>query len=163
MARYYRNIVGSLLWLTLASRPDAQFAVTRLTRCMKTPTAAALVAAKRLLRYFKGTAGLPLVYDGNVPFTLAGQCDASWGNDLATRRSYSGFFFSVCGGAISWTSKLQRAVSLSTVESEYLTYSEACKEALWLRKLCHFMKVPCTSPTTILNDNNGENPIERLL
>jgi len=159
-SKLYREIVGSLLWLAKATRPDVQFSVTRLTRFMQQPTCAALVAAKRVLRFLKGTADRALEY-GARDFRLAAQCDSSWGNDLDTRRSFAGYFFAVNGGAISWRSHLQPTVALSTVEAEYMTYSEVTKEAIWLRALCAFLGAPCSEPTDVHNDNAGALSLSR--
>jgi len=159
-ATFYRNIVGALLFLSLASRPDIEYAVIRMTQHMKKPNAQAMQAAKRCLRYLKGTTDVGLVYSGST-MELVGQCDASWGNDLDTRRSMSGFFFSINGGAISWRARLQRTVALSTVEAEYMTYSEVTKEALWLRQLFKFLGIDIVGPTSIFNDNNGALRLSR--
>lgn len=158
--KLYREIVGSLLWLALATRPDVQFAVTKLTRFMKNPTKKAYVASKRILRYLKGTLDKGLVYGGQ-DLKLVAECDASWGNDVDTRRSFAGYFFSINGGAISWRSKLQPTVALSTVEAEYMSYSEVTKEAIWLRKMCSFLGVPCSEPTDVYNDNTGALKLSR--
>jgi hypothetical protein len=67
--------------------------------------------------------------------TLSVFCDSDWGGDTATRKSTSGYIFCMAGGAISWSSKRQAVVSLSSTESEYVGLSLAAKEAVWLRRL----------------------------
>ena len=160
-AKWYRELVGSLLWLAKATRPDIQFAVTKLTRFMRQPNRSALVAAKRVLRFLKGSADHALEYGGGHDLCLSAQCDSSWGNDADTRRSFAGYFFAVNGGAISWRAHLQPTVALSTVEAEYMTYSEVTKEAIWLRHVCEFLGVPCLEPTDVYNDNAGALKLSR--
>ena len=140
-ASVYRSMVGSLLWVAMGTRPDIAFATTVLTRYLKTPTQAALTAAKRVLRYLKGAPGLSLVYNG-APGRLVGQTDSSWANCADTRRSYSGYLFSMSNGAaISWSSRLQRTVALSSTEAEYISCAESAKEAVWLRSLVQSLGV----------------------
>jgi len=161
----YRSLVGAVLWVAVATRVDIQMAVSLLTQHVHQPTSRALTAAKRVLRFLKATQNECLTFQG-AKLQLVGQCDASWGNDRPSRRSYHGFVFSLNGGAISWSAKLQPIVALSTVEAEYIALCAAAQEAIWLRKLCNFLRVPVDSatPTVISQDNEGarqltENPV----
>ena len=154
-ASLYRTMVGALLWLALGSRPDIAFAVSTLTRHMKSPTDRAMTAAKRVLRYLSGNTDASLHYNSN-PCRLVGESDSSWANDLDSRRSFAGYIFSFSnGGAISWSSRLQRCVALSSTEAEYIGCCESGKEAVWLRKLANDLGVDTSEPTLIRQDNDG--------
>ena len=91
-------------------------------------------AAKRTLRYLKGTRDLKLSFeaDGKEGTTLIGYCDANWGNDTFTRKSTTGYLFQLCGGLITWSCKRQATVALSSTEAEYMALTHATKEAIWL-------------------------------
>jgi transposase InsO family protein len=129
----FAEIVGSLLYLANCTRPDIAFAVSALSRHMANPTRVHYNAAKSVLRYLSGTAGLGIEY-GRVG-GFEGWCDADFAGDLATRRSTTGFVFLLSGGAISWQSKLQPTVAASTTEAEYMAASSAVREGLWFRQL----------------------------
>ena len=87
-----------------------------------------------------GTTNSPICYQGrHVPdrvINVHGFVDADWAGDLDHRRSTSGYVFNLFGGAISWMSKRQAVVALSTTEAEYMAATHASKEAVWLQRLC---------------------------
>ena len=85
---------------------------------------------------------------------LSGYSDSDWGGDTATRRSTSGYVFFVAGGPVSWASRLQRTVALSSTEAEYLALTDAVKEALWLRSIFAEFGFHL-SPTELFCDNQG--------
>jgi len=135
----YRELIGSLMYAALGTRPDICFAVTFLSQFLQNPGQAHWREAKRVIRYLKGTKEKKLVYcNQNRPldnFKLEGFADASWGNDEDDRHSISGYVFTKYGGAISWSSKKQHIVALSSTEAEYIALTHATKEAIWLRTL----------------------------
>ncbi|KMQ81635.1 retrovirus-related pol polyprotein from transposon tnt 1-94, partial [Lasius niger] len=90
------------------------------------------IAAKRILRFLKGTADYGLMYrKSGMP--LYGVVDADWGANTVDRRSYSGYAFILAGAAVCWEARKQRTVALSSVEAEYMAMSEATKEAIYLQ------------------------------
>ncbi|KAJ9519998.1 hypothetical protein QJQ45_014723, partial [Haematococcus lacustris] len=130
---HYSALVGSLLYLTCCTRPDIAFAVGALARHMSAPTKQHWLAACSVLCYLKGTADQGLLFGGVSG--LQGYSDADYAGDKDTARSTTGYLFTLNGGAISWSSRLQPTVAMSTAEAEYMAASSAAKEALWLRKL----------------------------
>ena len=130
----YAELVGSLMYLSTCTRPDLSQAVGALARYMSAPTSQHWQAAKGVLRYLKGTSALGITFGGTNK-DLIGYCDSDFAGDKDSRRSTTGYVFTVNGGAISWSSKLQATVAASTTEAEYMAAASATKEALWLRKL----------------------------
>ncbi|KAJ9523654.1 hypothetical protein QJQ45_019923 [Haematococcus lacustris] len=130
---HYSALVGSLLYLTCCTRPDIAFAVGALARHMSAPTTQHWAAACSVLCYLKGTPDQGLLFGGVSG--LQGFSDADYAGDKDTARSTTGYIFTLNGGAISWSSRLQPTVAMSTAEAEYMAASSAAKEALWLRKL----------------------------
>ena len=84
-----------------------------------------------------------------------GYSDSDWAGDLNDRKSTSGYVFTVGGGAISWKSKKQSCVALSTAEAEYIALSQAAQEAVWLRSLYVNLKLEMTAPTVVYEDNQS--------
>ena len=115
----YQSAMGSLMYAMLGTRPDLAYAVSVVSSYASNPTDTHWKAAKRIFRYIKGTLPLQLTYKGHLK-PLNGYTDADWAGDHHTRRSTSGFVFNVGSGAISWSSKRQPTVALSSCEAEYM-------------------------------------------
>ena len=123
-----------------------------------------MTAASRVLRYLKQTRDLKLTYVKTTPEAIIGYSDADWAGDVKDRRSTSGNVFLLGGGAITWSSRKQSSVALSTVEAEYMALSVATQEAIWLRQLQEELGVTEAGPTLIYEDNQGaismaKNPV----
>ena len=149
----YQSAVGSLLYLSGWTRPDIAFAVRNVAKFTENPTMQHWIAVKRILRYIKGTLDYGIQYrKGNEQ--LLGYSDASWANDLDDRKSVSGYIFMLSGGPISWRSKKQTTVALSTAEAEYVALAAAAQEAVWLRSVMKGLnkEIP---PTVIHEDNQS--------
>lgn len=164
-ATLYQSMVGSLLYCSISTRPDIAHAVSMVSKFNSDPRECHLTAAKRILRYLKGTIDLSLVYGKVEPDPgLIGFSDADWAGDMDTRRSTSGYVFLLSNGAISWSSERQTTVALSTAEAEYVALSSSCQKAIWLRKLIHEIGYEQSEPTIMKDDNQGaiaiaHNPI----
>lgn len=131
----YKEAVGSLIYLMIGSRPDIAYSVGRLSQFMDAYDKTHWTAVKHILRYLKGTLDLGITYRGDGTNKLQGFCDSDYAGDQETRKSTSGFIFILNGGAVSWSSKLQRITALSTTEAEYISLAEAAKQSMWLRQL----------------------------
>jgi len=131
----YREAVGSLMYLMVKTRPDLAFDIGKLSRFVSCYGKEHWAAIKRVLRYVKGSMDKGLVFDKISSCVLQGFSDAEWAGDHETRRSTTGITFIFGGAAVSWGSKLQKTVALSTMEAEYMALCEASKEAVWLNEL----------------------------
>ena len=94
-----------------------------------------LIATKHILRYLKVTVDYGLKYDANQKINLEGYVDSDWAGSAIDRKSTSGCCFSMVLGVISWFSRKQFYVALTTTEAEYVVACSASCEAVWLRKL----------------------------
>jgi hypothetical protein len=152
----FQRLVGSLLFLQTCSRPDISFAVLLLSQHCSSPEARHFAAAKRVLRYLKGTRSYRLSYGGeNRHLPLSELSDADWAGDKKDRASISRFVWSIGGGPISWSAKKQNCVALSMTEAEYVALMRAIQEGIWLQQsLCQF-QITCPSPLIVSTDNNG--------
>ncbi len=160
----YQRLVGSLLYAAVVTRPDVAHAVSYVCRFTSEPTQQHWVAAKRILRYLKGTITLGLVYTKQKHQELIGYVDADWGGDRVTRRSTTGYVFVMGGAAVSWLSKRQPIVTLSSTEAEYVALASATTQTVWLRRLLRDLGAEPTKPTLIYEDNQGcialtKNPV----
>ena len=152
----YQEAIGSLLYAAQISRPDLAHSVSFLSRFNKNFSKCHWNAVKRLLRYVKGSLDLKLQYrrDGNQE--LIGFTDSDWGNVINDRYSITGSCFKLQGALISWSSKKQPTIALSSTEAEYMALSNAVQEALWLQKLIsEFNSNYIKNPIKIYCDNMG--------
>lgn len=131
----YREVIGSLMYMSVATRPDISFSVNYASRYFDNPTAAHVQAVKRILKYLKRTADYGILFQPKYKLTLCGYSDADFAGDIDTRRSTSGYVFMLGESVISWCSERQKTVALSTTESEYVAAANAAKELVWLRQL----------------------------
>ena len=161
----YSELVGSLMYLSVCTRPDIAYAASALARYMSNPTTVHWQAAKGVLRYLASTPDWGITFGGG-DLNLIGYCDADYAGDIDSRRSTTGYAFILNGGGISWQSKRQPTVAASTTEAEYMAAAAAVKEGLWLRKLLSDLGVKVLT-INILADNQSaikllRNPISSL-
>ncbi|MCO5614198.1 hypothetical protein L7F22_068478 [Adiantum nelumboides] len=130
----YASACGSLMYAMVATRPDIAFAVGMVNRFMSNLGTKHWEAVKGVLRYLAGTKDKYICF-GKGKLSVVGYSDADFEEDLDRRRFTSGYLYTFAGGAISWFSRLQSCVTLSTTEAEYVAASESCKEAIWLTRL----------------------------
>ncbi|KAG1670109.1 hypothetical protein FOA52_013685 [Chlamydomonas sp. UWO 241] len=159
--RLFMELLGSLLYLAVCTRPDISQTVGVLARYMSCPTTAHLEAAKQVLRYVSGTRNFGICYGNSGQ--LVGFCDSDYAGDPDTRRSTSGIVFILNGGAVIWCSRVQPTVAASTLEAEYMSASLSAKDALWCRKILPELGLSCNM-VNINCDNQGalkliSNPI----
>ena len=129
----YLSAIGSLQYLATMTRPDIAYAVTRLSKYNANPSEAHMNYAKYVLRYLQGTKAYRLRYKGTSNDGLISYSDSDWAEDRDDRHSTSGFIFLMAGGAISWASRRQPTISLSSTKAEYKAASDTCCQLTWLR------------------------------
>ena len=148
----YKQMVGSLMYLT-ATRPDLMFIVSLISRYMERPTESHLLAAKTALRYIKGTVSLGMFYKKGGSEKLVGYTDSDYAGDQDDRKSTSGYVFLMSSGAISWSSKKQPVVTLSTTEAEFIAAASSACQVVWLRRILKVLNQEQSSPTVVFCDN----------
>ena len=127
----YLIVIGSLMYAMMCTRLHIYHVVGMASRYLSNPGQAHWKAIKRVLRYLKGTIDYSLYYQGN-DLQLKGYTNVDWGRDLDERKSTLGFAFLLNRGAISWSSKKQSCIAISTMETEFVALS-AVVQGVWLR------------------------------
>jgi transposase InsO family protein len=168
-AQRYMEIVGTLMYAAISTRPDIAHAVHYLASNMQAPTGKHIGAAERVLRYLAGTREVGLVFGSRngalvgdsrgrraqVQVDVCAFADADWANDKGDRRSISGWVAKINGDPVSWSSKKQRVVALSTCEAELYAESAAIQEVLWLRGLMEELGLHTQTGSTVFGDNQA--------
>ena len=154
----YATLIGSLMYLAIGTRPDIAFAVNKLAQFTQNPRQIHWTAVKRVFRYLKYTRTHKLTYGGdddllNTDFNIF--CDADWASDASDRKSVSGYVITMAGGAVSWSSKKQTSVALSTAEAEYIAATHVAKQVLWQRSLFTELDFEIPTTSTIFTDNQA--------
>jgi hypothetical protein len=149
----YSEAIGRALWPVMISRPDALCAVGILAQFVQNPGLAHWKALKRVMGYLYTTRDLWLTF-GGVDAELEGFSDADWASQ-SHRHSISGYAFRMGKGAVTWSSKKQAIVALSSTEAEYIAQTHAAKELIWLRTFLGELTTPFSGPITLHCDNQG--------
>ena len=150
---FYQSIVGSLMYAVTGTRPDLAYAITTLSQFCSCPTQQHLTAAKHALRYLSKTKDWTLFYPAKQPLILEGYADADYAGCIDTRRSISSYLFRLGKCTISWKSRKQGHVAVSTTEAEYVALSLACRQTQWLKKA--FVDFRLSVPCALFADSTG--------
>ncbi len=165
----YMEITGTLMYAAISTRIDIAHAVHYLASHMQAPTQRHMLAAERVLRYLAGTKEVGLVFGSRngetvgdsrgrraqVQVDVCAFADADWANDKGDRRSISGWVAKLNGDPVSWSSKKQRVVALSTCEAELYAESAAIQEVLWLRGLMEELGLHTQTGSIVYGDNQS--------
>ena len=152
----YRELIGKLLYLAIATRPDIAYVVGVLCRFVENPGLPHWHTAKRVLHYLKGTTTMKLIYSrSSTPDLFTTYSDADLSRNPDNSHSTGGFAVCIGGGAIQWGSRLQPHVSLSSTESEYTTASKVSCEVMWMRYLLEELGYDVSCPSPLLVDNKS--------
>ena len=159
----YQAAIGSLIYAAIATRPDISFAVGLLSQFMSSPELEHFQGVKRILRYLKGTLdyGLKFEAQDQAGITIQGFADADWAGDITTRKSTSGYIFQIGNATVSWKTKKQSIVALSSTEAEYVSSCLAVQETVWLRNFLASVGYKQRHPTIIYEDNQGAIALSR--
>jgi len=166
--RKYREAVGSLIYLSTCTRPDINFVISRLSQYFAKPTEEHWNTVKQVFRYLKGTAEQDLCFKKTGPLGLRVYSDADWASDVTDRRSTSGYCANLSerSALISWKTRKQATVALSTCEAEYISLASAIQECMYLEQLLRGVDKYQYAPTKVYEDNQGtialaKNPVNR--
>ncbi|KAD4584677.1 hypothetical protein E3N88_22278 [Mikania micrantha] len=159
----YKCLVGSLMYLTV-TRPDLMFAVGFIARFMTKPKEFHMQLAKRILRYVKGTFNFGITYSKSSTGKLQVFTDSDYAQDIEDRRCTSGYVFLLSDAAISWSSRKQDIVALSSTEAEYVAAANCACHCVWLKgllgeltgKKLGIVEINCDNNSTI---NLSMNPV----
>ncbi|XP_070008508.1 secreted RxLR effector protein 161-like [Nicotiana sylvestris] len=158
----YRGIIGSLLYLT-TSRADIVFSVGLCARFQSNPKESHLKAAKRILRYLKGTQDLVLYYPPGDSFNLIGYVDAGYAGYLVDRKITSGMSHFLGSCLISWGIRKQNSVALSTAEAEYVAVASCCAQLLWIKQQLEDFGVLTESVPLLCDNTSALNMAKNLV
>jgi hypothetical protein len=154
------QVIGSLNHLAIYTRPDISLSVSKLAQFNQDHNDVHLNAARRILKYVVATKDFTVKYGTKGQLRFDGYADADWGADLLERKSTTGYVFMLNGGPISWTSRKQTTVALSTMEGEYMSLSDAARECL--AHLNFFMSISISLPLPVLfTDNEAAKAIAK--
>ena len=151
----YRPILGSVMWGQLATRPDLSFAVSLLSRFQADPGIEHWNALMHVIGYIKNTLDYGLIYSRDYDITPLAYVDADYGGCRDMRRSTSGYVFTMAGGPVTWSSKRQATVALSTVEAEYVAMSRCAQQMVWMHTWLDEVGIEHVIPGVIKGDSRG--------
>ena len=161
----YRTLVGSLIYAMTCTRPDLSFVVSKLSQHLSRPTTGDWILLKQVLRYIKGTLHYSLHFTkSETGLKLLAYSDSDWAACVEDRKSLTGYCFQLCesGPVISWKSRKQPTVALSTCEAEYMALCETSQEAVYLSRVFRDLtQSEISEPISIYGDNQGSLDIVR--
>ncbi|CAL2264786.1 unnamed protein product [Prunus armeniaca] len=160
----YQRLVGRLIYLS-HTRPDIAYAVSVVSQFMHSPSEDHMNAVLRILRYLKSAPGKGLMFSKHGHLNIDGYSDADWAGNVTYRKSTSGYFTFVGGNLVTWRSKKQNVVALSSAEAEFRGMTKGICELLWLRKLLIELGYKPTSTMNLFCDNKAaiaiaQNPVQ---
>lgn len=145
-----------------STRPDISFAVNDVSRFNNNHSAVHWAAVKRIFRYLKGTVDMKLKCTNQKSEKMYCYTDSDWGSDVDTRRSCAGHVITMAGGAVSWSSKRQATVALSSTEAEYMATSSAVCDLIWLKQLANELDQSMEKCVTVFCDNESAIKLAKL-
>lgn len=160
----YQRLVGKLIYLS-HTRPDIAYAVGVVSQFMHKPQSDHMEAALRIVRYLKGSPGKGILFQNHGHLEILGYTDADWAGNPVDRRSTSGYFTFVGGNLVTWKSKKQKVVSLSSAESEFRGIVKGITELIWIRKLLTEIGFSPLNSCKLMCDNKAaisisKNPVQ---
>ena len=150
----YAEAIGSILWPAVISRPDIAYSIGILAQFIQNPRIVHWEGVKRVIVYLNMTKHYWLTFGGKSKKLVEGFCDADW----ASQKDWHlilGYMFYLGSGAITWSSKKQHIIALSSMESEYIAQTHAAKDALWIRSFIDEIRGQQNKPVELHCDNQG--------
>ena len=160
----YQRLVGKLIYLS-HTRPDIAYAVSVVSQFMHCPSEEHMEAVIRILRYLKSSPGKGLMFSKNDHVRVDGYTDADWARNISDRKSTSGYFTFIGGNLVTWKSKKQKVVALSSAEAEFRGMAKGLCELLWLKRLLAEIGFAPKSEMNLFCDNKAaidisHNPVQ---
>lgn len=150
----YRRLVGRLIYLGV-TRPDLAYSIHVLSQFMQAPREEHWQAALRVVRYLKGSPGQGLFLRADDTLQITGWSDSDWASCPVTRRSVTGYFVQLGSSPISWKTKKQPTVSLSSAEAEYRAMAYLTKELIWLKRILQALGIQHDQPMQLNCDSKA--------
>jgi hypothetical protein len=157
-AATFLSVLGSFAYAANATRPDITQAINMLARSASEPTLEAVMGLRRVARYLAGSLSVGLIFRpaaANVKNVLTAFCDSDFAGCEETRRSTTGVAIIFAGAVVSWMSRRQKSVSLSSAEAEYVALNEATREIIFIRQLLAHLQQPQKEPTELFCDSTA--------
>jgi len=160
----FQQVIGSLLYIMLGTCPDIAFAVTKLLQFAANPSKDHLVKALYICCYLIGTSDYRIIYNGRKQRGFIAYADSNWASDIHTRRSTTSYMVMLASGVISWNTRVQKTVALSSTEAEYMSLSDTCRQLQWMHSLFYELGMPIDT-IPLCGDNQGaifiaSNPVQ---
>src|ERR1700678_431442 len=153
--KHYRSVLGSVMWGQLATCPDLSFSVSLLACFQANPGIEHWRVLLHVIGYIKNTIDYGLTYSRDSDISPTAFVDADYGGCKDTRRSTSGHIFTMAGGPVTWSSKRQATVALSTVKAEYVAMSRCAQQMVWMQNWLSEVKMRFSTPSILRGDNRG--------
>lgn len=150
----YQQAIGSLMWAMVYTRPDLAYVVGQVAKFMSNPSPTHWTIVQQIFKYLKGTLSKEITYK-KYKELLFGFSNTDCGGDLDSRHSTGGYYFTFAKATISWSSKHQNSVSLSSIEAEYMALSKATTKAIWLQRLLNDVRFPQKIVNIYYDSNSG--------
>ena len=151
----FQQMIGTLIYPAIGTRPDIAFAATQLSRYNNNPSDLHVKHAKHALRYLRGTKGLHIKYDGSSNTGLIRYSDSDWGENKDDHHSTSFHIFLMPNGCISWASQWQKTIALSVREAKYMELASTRRLAAWLKSISIEVDFPIHGPIPLCVDNQA--------
>ncbi|RVX03304.1 Retrovirus-related Pol polyprotein from transposon RE1 [Vitis vinifera] len=150
----YQRLVGKLIYLS-HTRLDIAYVVSVVSQFMHNPSEDHMDAVIRILRYLKSSPRKGLLFSKNGHLRINGYTDADWAGNISDKRSNSGYFMFVGGNLVTWRSKKQKVVALSSAEAKFRGMAKELCELLWIKRLLIKLGFASVSEIDLFCDNKA--------
>ena len=164
MQTQYQQIIGSLMYIMLGTRPDVAYPVTKMAQRAANPSQDHLNRTRHICHYLAGTSKYALVCNGNTNKGLVPCAGSDWASNPVDRRSTTGYMVKLADAIFICNSRAQRTVVLSSTEAEYMSLSDTSRQLVWIKALLSELGVNL-GPIPLCGDNQGSifmasNPVQ---
>jgi hypothetical protein len=150
----FQQVISSLLYIMLGTRPNIAFAVTKLLQFAANPSKDHLAKALYICHYLISTPDYRIIYSGRKEKGFITYADSDWASDAHTCHSTTGYMVMLASGVIFWNTRVQKTVVLSSTEAEYMSLSDTCRQLQWMHSLLWELEMPINT-IPLCGDNQG--------